>query len=54
MKYKELTGKCKEYIEKGMCLGCERLAYPEFRGDDSCYVIKEREEYEKRKEWRIR
>ena len=54
MKYPELQGKCKEYIEKCLCLGCTRLEIPSFIGDDSCYVIKEREEYEKRKEWRIR
>lgn len=23
--YKELKGKCKEYIDKELCLGCERL-----------------------------
>lgn len=54
--YKELKGKCKEYIDKELCLGCERLAYPEFTGDDNCRVIKEREAYEKRycKDWRIK
>ena len=46
--YKELKGKCKEYIDKELCLGCERLAYPNFTGDDNCRVIKEREAYEKR------
>lgn len=54
MKYPELKGKCKEYIEKELCLGCERLSYPEFTHDDDCPVIKEREQYEKRKNWRIR
>ena len=43
-------GKCKEYIENGLCLGCERLAYDDFVGDDNCYVIQERENYEK---WRL-
>ena len=47
---KELKGKCKEYLEKGLCLGCERLAMPEFIGDDNCKYIKEREAYEN---WRI-
>ena len=55
MKYPSLKGKCKEYISKGLCLGCERLAYPNFTGNDNCYVIKEREEYEKRhRDWRRR
>ena len=47
---KELKGKCKEYLDKGLCLGCERLAYDDFTGDDNCYVIKEREKYES---WRL-
>lgn len=55
MKYPPLKGKCKEYIEQGLCLGCERLAYFDFTGDDNCSVIKEREEYEeKARNWRIR
>lgn len=47
---RELKGKCKEYLEKGLCLGCERLAIPEFTGDDNCKYIKEREDYEN---WRL-
>lgn len=47
---RELKGKCKEHFEKGLCLGCERLAIPEFTGDDNCKYIKEREAYEN---WRI-
>lgn len=47
---KELKGKCKEYINKGLCLGCERLAYNDFIGDDNCKHIKEREAYES---WKI-
>ncbi len=43
---RKLQGKCKEYIEKELCLGCERLAYPDFTGDDNCPYIKEREELE--------
>lgn len=47
---KQLQGKCKEYLEKGLCLGCERLANPNFQGDDKCIYIKEREDYEN---WKI-
>ena len=54
MKYKPLKGKCKEYIEKGLCLGCERLAIENFEGDDNCVYIKEREQYEENyRSWRI-
>lgn len=54
MAYKELRGKCKEYIEKGLCLGCERLALEYFTGDDNCIYIKEREQFEKNYySWRI-
>lgn len=42
----KLKGKCKEYIENELCLGCERLAIPTFTGDDNCPYIKEREELE--------
>ena len=48
---KQLQGKCKEYLDQGLCLGCERLALPNFTGDDNCIYIKEREEYEN---WNIR
>lgn len=51
---KKLKGKCKKYIETEKCLGCERLAYPEFEGDDNCPYIKEREQLEENyKNWRI-
>lgn len=54
MRYKELKGKCKEYIEKELCLGCERLAFEDFEGDDNCTYIKEREIFEDNyKHWRI-
>lgn len=54
MKYKPLKGKCKEYIENGLCLGCERLAIENFEGDDNCVYIKEREQYEENyRSWRI-
>jgi hypothetical protein len=43
---RKLQGKCKEYIENELCLGCERLAIPTFTGDDNCPYIKEREELE--------
>lgn len=54
MKYKNLKGKCKEYIEKELCLGCERLAFEDFEGDDDCLYIKEREQFEYNyNHWRI-
>ena len=37
----ELKGKCKEFIEKEICLGCNRLELPYFTGDDNCKYIKE-------------
>ena len=42
----ELKGKCKKYMDEELCLGCERLAYKDFTGDDNCPYIKEREELE--------
>ena len=55
MTYQALKGKCKEYIEKGLCFGCMRCELPEFEGDDNCIYIKEREAYEQRHEdWRIK
>ncbi len=33
---KELIGICKTAIETQMCLGCERLADPNFVGTDKC------------------
>ncbi len=54
-KYSSLKGKCKEYIEKQKCLGCERLSYPNFEGDDNCPIIMWQEEFEKKyRDWRIR
>ena len=51
---KKITGKCKEYIEKGLCFGCNRLELEDFEGDDNCIYIKERETYEENyKNWRI-
>lgn len=53
--YKNLKGKCKEYIEQEKCLGCERLSYPEFEGNDNCPYIKEREQLENNyQNWRIK
>ena len=55
MKYPKLKGKCKEYIEKGKCLGCTRLEMPNFKGDDNCPIIQWQEEFEKKyKDWRVR
>lgn len=44
---KPLKGKCKEFLEKGYCLGCMQLALDDFEGDDDCIYIKEREKCER-------
>ena len=43
--YKELKEPCKSLIEKEKCLGCERLADPNFTGDKNCKYAKEKEWY---------
>ena len=44
MKYKKLKNPCKEMLEKGLCLGCNKLENFDFEGDDKCeyamYVFK--------------
>lgn len=35
-KYEELQGLCKEVIEEGRCVGCNRLEDEEFRGVYRC------------------
>lgn len=38
--YKELKGICKVAIEKGLCLGCNRLELESFEGVNECkYMI---------------
>lgn len=44
---RKLKGKCAYYLKKQYCLGCERLAYKDFEGDDNCPYILEREELER-------
>jgi hypothetical protein len=42
------------YRKRIVSAAAKDCGYPSFTGDDSCYVIKEREEYEKRhRDWRI-
>ena len=35
-KYPPIVGKCKERLDSGICLGCNRLELYEFTGDDDC------------------
>lgn len=35
-KYPPLQGKCKERLDKEICLGCNRLELYDFIGDDDC------------------
>lgn len=35
-KYPPITGKCKERLDNGTCLGCNRLELYDFTGDDNC------------------
>lgn len=41
MTFEELKGKCKIFIQQGICLGCNKLEIPEFTGNDNCEYIKE-------------
>lgn len=43
MSYKELKGICKVAIEKGWCLGCNRLELESFEGVRECIYIPSRE-----------
>lgn len=38
--YPQLTGICKAAIEKGLCLGCNRLEELSFRGIKKCKLMK--------------
>lgn len=52
--YPPLNGKCKEYIEKEKCLGCNRLELLTFTGDDNCKWIRECEGIQEEKQgWKI-
>lgn len=33
---KELKNPCKELLEKGLCLGCNKLELDEFEGKENC------------------
>ena len=41
MEYKELKYPCKQLIEKGKCLGCNKLELKDFVGDKNCKFAKE-------------
>ena len=40
-KYPPITGKCKERLDNGTCLGCNRLELYEFTGDDDCPLFRD-------------
>lgn len=39
-KYPPIIGKCKERLDNGTCLGCNRLELYEFTGDDNCPLFR--------------
>lgn len=45
MKYLPLKEPCKSAIEKGICLGCNRLELPEFQGLPGCKGSKEQKNF---------
>ena len=40
-KYPPIVGKCKERLDNGTCLGCNRLELYEFSGDDDCPLFRD-------------
>lgn len=38
--YKKLENPCKELLEKGLCLGCNKLENLDFKGDDKCVYVR--------------
>ena len=40
-KYPPIVGKCKERLDNGTCLGCNRLELYEFTGDDDCPLFRD-------------
>ena len=42
-KYTPITGKCKERLDNGTCLGCNRLELYDFTGNDNCPLFAEEE-----------
>ena len=42
-KYPPIIGKCKERLDNGTCLGCNRLELYEFTGDDNCPLFRDEE-----------
>ena len=40
-KYPPIVGKCKERLDNGTCLGCNRLELYEFTGDDNCPLFRD-------------
>ena len=51
--YKELKGKCKEYIDKELCLGCNRLELQEFKGLKNCKYA-EKESWKQEEIWKTK
>lgn len=41
MKYPELQGICAKAIKYGLCLGCQQLENPYFKGKSKCQYVKE-------------
>ena len=41
MGYKNLKNPCKELLEKGLCLGCNRLELDWFEGDKNCRYVRD-------------
>ena len=37
----DVTSKCKERLDNGTCLGCNRLELYEFTGDDNCPLFRD-------------
>lgn len=42
-KYPPIVGKCKERLDNGTCLGCNRLELYDFTGDDNCPLFRDEE-----------
>nr|DAO22418.1 MAG TPA: hypothetical protein [Caudoviricetes sp.] len=41
MEYSELQGICVKAIKYGLCLGCQQLENPYFKGKNKCQYVKE-------------
>lgn len=38
--YKKLKNPCKEMLEKGLCLGCNKLELESFEGEENCVYVR--------------